>query len=58
MKDANANAEEWDPNNPYALIRIEQNQENDQVFCDICLDGEDDEGDEIVICDLCLVGVH
>jgi len=50
--------ETWDPANPYALIRIDQNEQNDEVICDICLDDDDDEGDEIVICDLCLVGVH
>ena len=53
-----ASGDKWDPNNPYELIRIDNNAENDEIVCDICLDPEDDDGDEIVICDLCLVGVH
>ena len=53
-----ASGVQWDPNNPYGLIRIDNNAENDEIVCDICLDPEDDDGDEIVICDLCLVGVH
>ena len=27
-------------------------------MCDICLDEEYDEGDEIVVCETCLVAVH
>ena len=47
-----------DPADPYALIRIDQNDNNDDVVCDICLDDDDEEGDEIVICELCLVATH
>jgi hypothetical protein len=47
-----------DPNDPYALIRIDQNENDANVICDICLDSDDEEGDEIVICEMCLVGVH
>jgi hypothetical protein len=50
--------ETWNAADPYALIRIDQNANDDEVVCDICLDAEDYEGDELVICDLCLVGVH
>jgi hypothetical protein len=47
-----------DPMDPYALIRIDQNENDENVICDICLDSDDEEGDEIVICEMCLVGVH
>lgn len=47
-----------DPKNPYELIRIDQNKENDAIMCDVCLGEDDEEGDEIVVCDLCWAGVH
>ena len=28
------------------------------VVCDVCLEDDDDDGNEILICELCLVGVH
>ena len=28
------------------------------MACDVCLDGDDDEGNEILICELCLIAVH
>ena len=53
-----ASPEEIDPKDPYEKIRIDQNNCNDDIVCDACLDGEDDEHNEIVICDLCLGAVH
>ena len=50
--------DEIDPNDPYEKIRIDQNKNNDDIVCDVCLDDDDDEGNEIVICDNCLVAVH
>lgn len=47
-----------DPKDPYALIKITKNEMNDNVCCDICLDGDDSENDEIVICELCLGATH
>ena len=46
------------PADPYEAIRLEQNESNDEIICDICLDDDDEEGDEIVICENCLVAVH
>ena len=39
-------------------IVSKQNEREDQIVCDVCLDDDDSEGDEIVICDFCLAGVH
>jgi hypothetical protein len=47
-----------DPSDPYALIKITKNEMNDDVACDICQDGDDEENDEIVICELCLGATH
>ena len=49
---------EIDENDPYKQIRMEKNRNNDDIVCDVCLDDEDDDGNEIVICDLCLGAVH
>ena len=43
---------------PYAKIRVDKNKCDDNVVCDICLDDEDEEGDEIVICEMCLAATH
>ena len=48
----------YDPADPFALIRLDQNNVDEDIECDACLDNEYDEGDEIVICEACLVGVH
>lgn len=37
---------------------MDQNAKNDDIICDVCLEEDDYEGDEIIICDLCLTGVH
>jgi hypothetical protein len=48
-----------DPKDPFAHIRIDQNRENENdIVCDVCLDDNDEEGDEILICEICFVGVH
>ena len=52
------NSDEIDPNDPYEKIRIDQNKVNEDIVCDVCLDDEDDDNNEIVICELCLVAVH
>ena len=44
--------------NPYAHIRIDQNELNETIQCDVCLGFEDEEGDEIIICDLCQAATH
>ena len=54
----NVNSDVIDPNDPYEKIRIDQNKNEDDIVCDVCLDDDDDEGNEIVICDLCLGAVH
>ena len=49
---------EIDPSDPYKKIRCEKNKTEENIVCDVCLDGDDDEGDEILICDLCQTAVH
>ena len=49
---------EYNPNDPYAQIRMDQNKNNEDIVCDVCLDDDDDENNEIVICDLCLAATH
>ena len=49
---------QFNPADPYALIRIDQNMHDDNIICDVCLDGDDGEGDELIVCELCLVAVH
>ena len=49
---------EIDQKDPYEKIRIDQNNNEDDIICDVCLDDDDDENNEIVICDLCLVATH
>jgi hypothetical protein len=39
-------------------MRTLENKVEDDIVCDICLDGDDAEGDEIVICELCLAATH
>ena len=40
-----------------AIITV-KNKNEDEIVCDVCLDDDDDEGNEIVICDMCLGAVH
>ena len=35
-----------------------KNKNEDEMVCDVCLDDDDDEGNEILICDMCLGAVH
>lgn len=61
LKECNKKKEKFDsvdPNNPFQMIKIERNQQDSECFCDVCLDGDDSEGDEIVICELCLAATH
>lgn len=43
---------------PYYEMIIQENNIDEDIQCDICLDFEYEEGDEIVICEMCNVGVH
>ena len=44
---------------PIGKIKNHKNAENqDQIVCDICLEDDDFEGDEIVICELCFSACH
>ena len=45
------------PNNPYAKIRI-VNASDDDIQCDICLEFDHEEDDQIVMCDLCNAATH
>ena len=49
---------DFNPNDPYEQIRMDQNAENDDIICDVCLEDDDDQGDEIVICGLCQCAIH
>lgn len=35
-----------------------ENEQNDDIICDVCLEDDDFEGDEIVICELCSAATH
>lgn len=44
---------------PWDLIKTHENDQNeDLIKCDICLEDDDAEGDEIVICELCFAAAH
>lgn len=50
-----------DPNDPYEKIRIDQNrggQDENDIICDVCLDGDAEDKDKIVICELCFAATH
>jgi hypothetical protein len=49
---------EIDPDDPYAIIRTEENKIDSKIVCDICLNGDIQDDNEIVICEICLCGVH
>jgi len=44
--------------NPYWPIIIEQNQNDADVLCDVCLEESYEDDNEIIICDLCLGACH
>ncbi len=48
----------FDPSNPYAEIIVQENFDDDKVQCDICLDKEYEDEDQIVLCDLCNAATH
>eukprot|EP00347_Sterkiella_histriomuscorum_P014716 403359825 len=48
----------FDPNNPYEKIILNQNTEDEDIQCDVCLEFDHEDEDQIVICDLCNVAVH
>lgn len=35
-----------------------ENETDAGIVCDVCLDGDDEEGNEILICEICLVATH
>jgi hypothetical protein len=43
---------------PYFEIKVFENATNDLIVCDICLEDDDYEDDEIVICELCNAAAH
>lgn len=43
---------------PYRNIRIDQNDNDEDIQCDVCLESYAEEGNEIVLCDLCNVATH
>ena len=42
----------------YKCLWMHENDDDKNGYCDVCLDDDDNEGDEIVICDGCNVAVH
>ncbi|TNV85459.1 hypothetical protein FGO68_gene6208 [Halteria grandinella] len=47
-----------DPLNPYEKIIINTNEVDEDIQCDICLEYDHDDEDQIVICDLCNAATH
>ena len=47
-----------DPNNPYEKIIITTNEKDEDIQCDICLEFEYEENNQIVLCDLCNAATH
>ena len=47
-----------DPANPYERIYMDSNNEEKDVLCDICLEYEYEDNDEIIFCDLCNAAAH
>jgi hypothetical protein len=43
---------------PYFDIRIKENDVDDNICCDVCLEFDHDSDNKIVLCDLCNVAVH
>lgn len=46
-----------DENDPYAKIKI-VNASDDDIQCDICLEFDHEDDDQIVICELCNAATH
>ena len=49
---------EFDENNPYEKIVITANDKDEDIQCDVCLEYEYEDDDQLVICELCNVAVH
>lgn len=59
VREKKPEANEGSLDDPYFDIKIHENEEDqDNIVCDVCLEGDDAEGDEIVICELCLAATH
>jgi hypothetical protein len=43
---------------PYYSIKIAENNNDEDIQCDVCLEFEYEDGDNIVICELCNAAVH
>lgn len=39
-------------------MRIDENDEDENIKCDVCLEPTHESDDQMVICSLCNVGVH
>lgn len=51
-------ADFFDSENPYEKIIITTNSVDEDVQCDVCLEFEYEDDDQIVICDLCNAATH
>lgn len=49
---------EYDPAKPYHQIIVDENLKDEEVQCDVCLEYEYEDDDQILICDLCLAATH
>jgi hypothetical protein len=47
----------FNPNNPYEKIVIAYDNDDD-IQCDICLEYDHEDDDQIVMCDLCNAATH
>ena len=50
--------EEKEKQDPHYTIKIQENVKDEDIQCDVCLEFEYEDGDNIVICELCNVAVH
>lgn len=47
-----------DPAHPYEKILVNQNNSDEDIQCDVCLEFEYEDDDQIVMCDLCNAASH
>lgn len=56
--DVEVRSEEFDPQNPYRQIVLSQNDKDEDICCDCCLEYEYEDDDMLVLCELCKVATH
>ncbi|CDW90175.1 phd zinc finger-containing protein [Stylonychia lemnae] len=51
-------ADSFDPNKPYDKIYITQNEVDEDIQCDVCLEYDFEDDDQIILCELCNAACH